>query len=51
MLLRLLVAANLLVTFLSWVVPLNYDCARLTGAVALLLVILIPKFGANAGLD
>ena len=36
---------------LLWVVHLNCDYARLTGAVALLLVILIPKFGANAGLD
>ena len=45
------IAANLLVISLLWDAYLNCDCARLTGAVALLLVILIPKFGANAGLD
>jgi hypothetical protein len=50
-LLRLPVAANLLVIFLSRFAHLNCDYARLTGAFALLLVILIPKFGANAGLD
>jgi hypothetical protein len=50
-LLRLSVAASLSVIFLLWVVYLNCDCARLTGAVALLVVILIPKFGLHAGLD
>jgi hypothetical protein len=50
-LLRLLVAASLLVIFLLSVLHLNCDCAGLTGAVALLRVILIPKFGLHAGLD
>jgi hypothetical protein len=43
--------ANLLATLLLQDASVSCDYVRLTGPVALLRVILIPKFGADVGLD